>query len=118
MEKARGQVVSRRSWAFTLVGTMREGCEQEAWQGEEEARMPGRRHEVPQSHMRLCRYREGTGFKNDGGAAGCAAGLEEVGSEGREERRALDSPACLQLCTWAGQAGGCVGPSPLLQGPH
>lgn len=58
---------------------------QEAWQGEEEARMPGRRHEVPQSHMRPCRYREGTGFKNDGGATGCAAGLEEVGSEGRGE---------------------------------
>lgn len=66
--QAGGQVVSNRSWAFTLVGTMREGYEQRrlplASQGKEEARMPGRRHEVLQGHMRLCRCTEVAEFKN------------------------------------------------------
>lgn len=67
--RARGQVVSHRSWAFTLSNGNHEDCEQRrflltsVW-GKEKARMSDRRQEMAQDHMRLCRCREVAGFKN------------------------------------------------------
>lgn len=71
MEGARwrgGQVVSHRSWAFTLDNGNQEDCEQRrllltSVRGKEKARVSvGARG--GQDHMKRCRCREVAGFKN------------------------------------------------------